>query len=66
MAGTGRKALYAMTNLVLSTYLSLRNVPDGRRDGLGHLTVYSKDYVLEYEGTVKAIGTSLSFLLYFF
>jgi len=55
-----------MTNLVLSTYLSLRNVPDGRRDGLGHLTVYSKDYVLEYEGTVKAIGTSLSFLLYFF
>jgi hypothetical protein len=52
VAGTGRKALYAMTNLVVLTFLSLRNVPDGRRDGLGHLTVYSKDYVLEYVGTV--------------
>jgi hypothetical protein len=29
VAGTGWKALYAMTDLVLLTFLSLRNVPDG-------------------------------------
>jgi len=39
-------------NTILEVIVFLRNVPDGRRDGLGHLTVYSKDYVLEYEEMV--------------
>jgi hypothetical protein len=41
----------------------LRNVPDGRRDGLGHLTVYSKDYVLEYEWKIQFTTQQVNFLI---